>query len=217
MPAPLTASLKGYVFMKFILIALSLWAAAWSADAQSGDAGQKYYDMAYGFDYPAGFATAWRKAIEDGSKFTAAVWAFDVTPPLQAAKLNILCKPAFFGTSVEVGVSYLYEGGRAPGDSYSLNLSDSADSGRPAAYNMGDGFIRTDRLTGAEPGDVERTQAYQAAVARFERKLLSVDDKGELEVRFVSSKSNTPYVAARFKMAGIRSIQAEIAHFCLAD
>jgi hypothetical protein len=77
----------------------------------------------------------------------AGIRAASVSPELEDALVSITCQHRRGAGQMNVHVSYWRAGTTNPGDLYVLDLFDSADSGRPAAYDLGGGWVSTADLS----------------------------------------------------------------------
>ena len=178
-------------------------------------------------------APEWMFSIEQSETFAgsamridAAVLAATTTSDLRWAAFEITCDTHSLAPP-DIGVSYIYSGDTMNemeeifpffnyADAYSLDLIDSANSGRPAAYNLGNGFVRNDDYSGWSR---EHPEAYYQRTAAFIDEFVALKDTDTIQIRFVntrrhSERMNGSYFEMIFPMTSVSSNIVAL-HECL--
>jgi hypothetical protein len=155
------------------------------------------------------------------------VEAKSVTSDLRWATFRLTCE---IGTKEhpKIGVSYVFnddameifehsvaqEGAFVTyGNGYSFDLLASTNSGRPAAYDLGDGFVRNDDYDEGSAFS-ERPIEYFERMDEFFEVFLTLSDADTFEVRFVTTGRNSDrmdgnYFAIVFPMRGFSLVSEE--------
>ena len=156
------------------------------------------------------------------------VEAETITPDLRWASLQIDCE---IGTTdpPQISVDYVFkddemklfipsraqEGPLATyGESYSFDLMDSGGSNRPAAYNLGSGFVRNDDYDAGSPFS-KRSNEYFARMVMFLEQILVMEDSDSIEVRFISTGRHSErmlgnYFSMVFPMQGFSAVSSDL-------
>ena len=151
-----------------------------------------------------------------------------ITPDLRWASLQIDCE---IGTTAppKITVKYVYkddemviyehsiaqEGPLASyGESYIFDLMDSGGSGRPAAYNLGSGFVRNDDYDAGELFS-KRSNEYFARMVMFFEEILAMEDSDSFEVRFKNTGRSSErmlgdYFSMVFPMQGFSTVSGDL-------
>lgn len=128
---------------------------------------------------------------------SAAVLADFVTPDLRWAAFEIDCSMGTLDYP-RVGVSYIFSDDEMDemdskflvrrifsyANAYSFDLIGSNNSRRPAAYNLGNGFVRNDDYN--EGTHSRRPEEYFERLEDFFEAFLTLEDDDQFEVRFVN-------------------------------
>lgn len=155
---------------------------------------------------------AWDWGAVPGYGFAAAR-ADDLSPGLAGAVATITCAEGRAGPEMNVMVNYWLQDPDArqpstlatvtgalsgdlsailpgpaldPGGMYTLDLFNSAISGRPAAYDLGQGKVPTSHIS--FPFNAAPPQAYHDAVATFVEALRAVPPEGRILLRFIPQR-----------------------------
>ena len=157
---------------------------------------------------------------------SAAVLANFVTPDLRWAAFEIDCS---MGTldDPSVGVSYIFYDDAMDemdtkflvrsifryANAYSFDLIGSNNSRRPAAYNLGNGFVRNDDYD--EGTYSQRPEEYFERLEDFFDVFMTLEDEDKFEVRFVntgrhSERMRGKYFSISFPMKNFSSHPDEL-------
>lgn len=154
-------------------------------------------------------------AVVEGNYFLAAVNASGMSDELSWAVMELRCEDTFAGSKIEFGIEYIFEGGEYPGDAYSLDLFNSVGSGRPAAFNLGSGFVRTDHINFSTFFNPEQPpQEYIEGTIGLWRDLQSMGAEERVEVRFETRGANEPYLQLIFPLSGFEEIARQAEPYC---
>ncbi len=146
--------------------------------------------------------------------FMAVVSASTLSDGLSRADLTIECRDTFAGRTVNFGVGYLLTNGVYPNDQYSLNLFNSIRSGRPASFNIGSGFVRTDHIKFSTLSNESPPKEYVEGTLQLWSGLQSMDESAAFEVRFETDQLAGPYVRLLFPMTAFSEIVQQGKPFC---
>lgn len=146
--------------------------------------------------------------------FNAAVSAVDFNYGISRATLKISCADTFAGKNIRFSVAYLMAGGVYPGDEYLLDLFNSVGSGRPAAYDIGKGFVRTDHIELGYSSRDKVSKEYLDMTRTFWTDLQQLSESKTIEVRFKLDKVPGSYISAEFPLDGFSEIAESSAPYC---
>ena len=160
--------------------------------------------------------TEWSSYIvSNDNSLTAVISASELSDELSRADLKIRCVDSFAGPSLDFSVDYVFAGGRYPGDEYAFDLFNSSVSGRPAAYDIGAGLVRTDGIEFSTLFNREQPpQEYIEAMGQLWTDLQLMSETSTVEVRFVTSEVQQPYVRLVFPMTGFSDVLQRGRSFC---
>lgn len=159
--------------------------------------------------------TSWAYIFsQSNQELMAVVDAVTMSASIARASLEIECKDTFSGRTVEFSVGYLPKGNDYPGGEYHLDLFNSVGSGRPAAFNIGHGFIRTDHIKFSSLSGERAPQEYFDQTEKLWRDLESLNENSLIEVRFETRKLPEPYISLTFPMSGFKDVAHEAKDFC---
>ena len=160
--------------------------------------------------------TEWSSYIvSNDNSLTAVISASELSDELSRADLKIRCVDSFAGPSLDFSVNYVFAGGRYPGDEYAFDRFDGSVCGRPAAYDLGAGLVRTDGIEFDPIFNREQPpQEYIEAMGQLWTDLQLMSETSTVEVRFVTSEVQQPYVRLVFPMTGFSDVLQRGRSFC---
>lgn len=200
------------VLSALLLPALLPMSAAAQQNLEGPDAGPFYVrDLMIAYD---SLPTWSAFVVPTHREFGGIVSANQMSADVQRAGLWISCTDSFAGPTLDVRVSYVFTDGVYPGDEYSLNLFNSVGSGRPAAYDIGQGLVRTDDIRFSSMSRDAPPQEYTERVTQFWHDLQNLGEDQTIEVRFEVRRSAGPYVQLFFPMTGFSEIVEQSAGYC---
>ena len=153
-------------------------------------------------------------AVVDTDYFLAAINASSMSNELSWAVMQLRCEDTFAGLRIKFGIEYTFEDGEYPGDSYRLDLFNSVGSGRPAAFNVGSGFVRTDHIDFFAINAGQPPQAYLEGTMELWRDLQSMGTEERVEVRFETDRVNKPYLQMVFPLSRFQEIARQAEPYC---